>query len=283
LGYNRKKYTDDAVPVIKSLKLKSATIRKPPLRRSPRKHPSSEILSSFEPEPNEPVAEPFELSQIEQLRDEVEKLRLEKKSFLEKISTLEIQIQNRTYSYHTIKYNKLFFKNQTGLELESFDSLYKFLNPGNNCENMKMYDSSLKPKNTKDDDIILFCSPNQQKNRRTSKQGPRTKLDSKDQLFLFLTWLKCGSSLEHSSWLFQLPTSTISRYIITWSNFMYFSLGAIPIWPSKDSVIKTMPKCFKETYPSTRCIIDCTELYCQRPSGLHSQSCMYSKYKSHVT
>ena len=47
LGYNRKKYTDDAVPVIKSLKLKSATIRKPPLRRSPKKHPSSETLSSL--------------------------------------------------------------------------------------------------------------------------------------------------------------------------------------------------------------------------------------------
>ena len=44
-----------------------------------------------------------------------------------------------------------------------------------------------------------------------------------------------------------------------------------------------MPESFKKTYPSTRCIIDCTELYCQRPSSLTTQSSFYSHYKSHVT
>ena len=42
---------------------------------------------------------------------------------------------------------------------------------------------------------------------------------------------------------------------------------------------------FKRTYPSTRCIIDCTELFCQRPSSLTIQSSLYSSYndKHHVT
>jgi len=44
-----------------------------------------------------------------------------------------------------------------------------------------------------------------------------------------------------------------------------------------------MPESFKRTYPTTRVIIDCTELYCQRPSSLASQSSLYSHYKSHVT
>ena len=44
-----------------------------------------------------------------------------------------------------------------------------------------------------------------------------------------------------------------------------------------------MPKAFKKAYPSTRCIIDCTELFCQRPSSLSTQSALYSHYKSHVT
>ena len=43
-----------------------------------------------------------------------------------------------------------------------------------------------------------------------------------------------------------------------------------------------MPESFRRAYPSTRCIIDCTELYCQRPS-LSTQSALYSHYKSHVT
>ena len=44
-----------------------------------------------------------------------------------------------------------------------------------------------------------------------------------------------------------------------------------------------MPQSFKNTYPSTRCIIDCIELFCQRPSSLCTQKCMHSHYKSHVT
>ena len=60
-------------------------------------------------------------------------------------------------------------------------------------------------------------------------------------------------------------------------------MGSIPIWPSKKQVEETMPESFKTTYPTTRCIIDCTELYCQRPSSLSTQGSMYSHYKSHVT
>ena len=35
--------------------------------------------------------------------------------------------------------------------------------------------------------------------------------------------------------------------------------------------------------PSTRVIIDCTELFCQRPSSLTIQSSLFSHYKYHVT
>ena len=42
-----------------------------------------------------------------------------------------------------------------------------------------------------------------------------------------------------------------------------------------------MPETFKQAYPNTRCIIDCTELFC--PSSLFIQSSLYSSYKHHVT
>ena len=44
-----------------------------------------------------------------------------------------------------------------------------------------------------------------------------------------------------------------------------------------------MPGVFKQLYPSTRLIIDCTDLFCQCPSSLSIQSALYSKYKQHVT
>ena len=147
---------------------------------------------------------------------------------------------------------------------------------------MKIYNSN--QKDASDTNELVLKSPKLTKNDPSDKkQGPTVKLNSKDQLFLYLTWLKGGFSLKHVSWLFHIPKSTVSRYIITWSNFMYFSLGSIPIWPSRKIIEQTMPSSFKETYPTTRCIIDCTELFCQRPSSLASQSHMYSHYKTHVT
>ena len=105
------------------------------------------------------------------------------------------------------------------------------------------------------------------------------KLDVIEQLFMFLVWLRCGFGQKHLAWLFGVGRSTVSRYLITWSNYSYFCLGSIPIWPSKDQGTSSMPICFKDSYPSTRCIIDCTEIFVQVPSSLITQSAC----KHHVT
>ena len=44
-----------------------------------------------------------------------------------------------------------------------------------------------------------------------------------------------------------------------------------------------MPECFKETYPNTKVIIDCTELFCQKPSSLTIQSSLFSQYNHYIT
>ena len=80
-----------------------------------------------------------------------------------------------------------------------------------------------------------------------------------------------------------ISISTVSRYII-WTNFIYFKLGNVSlIWSTGEQVDEYMPQSFKRAYPSTRCIIECTELYCQRSSSLPTQRALYSHYKSHVT
>ena len=44
-----------------------------------------------------------------------------------------------------------------------------------------------------------------------------------------------------------------------------------------------MLECFKGTYPNTRVIIDCTEVFYQKPSGLTNQSSLFSYYKHNIT
>ena len=78
---------------------------------------------------------------------------------------------------------------------------------------------------------------------------------------------------------FNCSISTVSRKIVTWANFLYFVLGRIPIWLSKATINRHMQDCFKELYPNTRVIIDCTEIKTQQPSSLVLNSQLYSHYK----
>lgn len=72
----------------------------------------------------------------------------------------------------------------------------------------------------------------------------------------------------------------MSNIIITWANFLYLRLGGLNICATKEQVVKSMPASFKEKYPSTRVIIDCTEIKVEMPSSLLLKSQTYSNYKS---
>ena len=186
---------------------------------------------------------------------EEEKNKLEEELKCSNVYTGSLKIRLFSYDDNFITDGKL-FRAKTGLEVEKFKILYEYLDPGENCENIK-YHEPAKDKEEDRSDVLSspsFSSP-------ASKPGPPPKLAGVDQLYLFLSWLRLGSPLKHTAWLFNMSKSTAYRYIITLANFIYFKLTCVPIWPTKDIVVETMPECFKATYPNIRVIIDCTELF----------------------
>lgn len=104
-----------------------------------------------------------------------------------------------------------------------------------------------------------------------------------DELFLFLLRIRLGLLQQDLAHRFNVHESTVSRKVITWANYLYFFLGAQPIWPSKEAVQKHLPQEFRVLYPNTRVVIDFTEIRVQVPSSLLLQSQMYSSYKSGTT
>jgi hypothetical protein len=68
--------------------------------------------------------------------------------------------------------------------------------------------------------------------------------------------------------LYGISQSGVSRILIPWINYLYLKFGQISIWPSKNVIKETMPVDFKEKYPSTRVVIDCTEIKCEMPNSL---------------
>lgn len=117
---------------------------------------------------------------------------------------------------------------------------------------------------------------------RGSRPGARSMLLI-DEMFMFLVRLKLGLFEQDLAHRFQIHLSTVSRKLNTWSNYLYFLLGTQMIWPTREDVDIHMPDGFKELYPSTRVILDCTEIFVQTPSSLLLQSQLYSSYKSSTT
>ena len=84
--------------------------------------------------------------------------------------------------------------------------------------------------------------------------------------FLMFVRLRLGLFERDLADRFGVSVSTVSRICITWINFLYLKLKEIPMWPKKELVVSCMPTCFKQIYPTTRVIIDATEIPIETPS-----------------
>ena len=127
----------------------------------------------------------------------------------------DTQMKNeRLYNYDNISRNKEHFQKATRLDHESFVNLFEFVDPGEECKNIKFYDSSKRlseaqfPLSSSSVDLL--------------KSGRKPKVTAINQLFLYLFWLRNGITLQHLPWLFDISVPTASRYIIAWANFLHF-------------------------------------------------------------
>lgn len=81
----------------------------------------------------------------------------------------------------------------------------------------------------------------------------------------------------------NIDQSEVSRIITTYTDLMYRRFRQTDIWPSQELVRQHMPESFKPKYENTRIIIDCTELFIDKPSNPDVQQLTYSTYKTHNT
>ena len=88
--------------------------------------------------------------------------------------------------------------------------------------------------------------------------------------------LRLGLFEEDLADRFGVHPSTVSRIFITWVN-------SCILWPSSAKVQQHMPECFKKKYPTTRVIIDATEVKVVQPSDPAEQQMTFSSYKNTTT
>ncbi|ESO98757.1 hypothetical protein LOTGIDRAFT_158703 [Lottia gigantea] len=108
------------------------------------------------------------------------------------------------------------------------------------------------------------------------------KLSLIDQFLSVLMRLKVGLFVKDIADRFGISLGTYSKIFNTWIILLQKELVILNPYPSKALVQRFLPAAFKK-YPNTRIVIDCTEVFIEKPSTLPAQNETFSNYKHHNT
>ncbi|PFX14832.1 hypothetical protein AWC38_SpisGene17387 [Stylophora pistillata] len=108
--------------------------------------------------------------------------------------------------------------------------------------------------------------------------------NDKKEFVLTLMKLKLNMPLEDLAYRFNVSVSTISRVFLAWMVAMDTRLSPLIKWPDREDLWRTMPQCFQFSFgKKTTVIIDCFEVFIDRPSNLLARAQTFSSYKHHNT
>jgi hypothetical protein len=107
--------------------------------------------------------------------------------------------------------------------------------------------------------------------------------DPSDQLLLTLIKLRQAKEDIELSYLFDVSRITVGRIVNMWVNFMYFQLRELDLWPTGGVIEQHMPANFARLFPTTKLILDATEIPLEKPLNVEAQSATFSTYKNRNT
>ena len=109
-------------------------------------------------------------------------------------------------------------------------------------------------------------------------------LDRFQEFIIVLMKLRLNAPLQDLAYRFVVSVSTISRISSHWIVVMDTRLFRFVYWPDRDQLWRTMPQCFQYAFgKKTTVVIDCFEVFIERPSNLLARAQTFSNYKHHNT
>ena len=105
------------------------------------------------------------------------------------------------------------------------------------------------------------------------------------QSFLMtLMRMRLNLPLHFVSFIFHVSKPTAGRIFNSTLNVLHDRLSRCILWPSKEQIQISLPMCFKNSsYRNCTSIIDCFEIFIERPKNLRARAQTYSQYKHHNT
>jgi len=115
------------------------------------------------------------------------------------------------------------------------------------------------------------------------EMGNRSALSQFQQLLVVLIKLRLNLGDQDIAFRFGVNQSTISRCFNKWIDIMFIRLKPLIKWPARDELLKTMPMDFRKNFKQCVTIIDCFEVFMERPTNLKARAQTWSNYKHHNT
>lgn len=104
-----------------------------------------------------------------------------------------------------------------------------------------------------------------------------------NQFILMLAKLRQDLDYFPLSKLCGISVSCAHNVFVTWINFCSRQWGEMNLWPEKDLIHYYLPEDFRSKFPTTRVIVDGTEIPIQKPSNPTAQRATFSTYKNRNT
>ena len=111
-------------------------------------------------------------------------------------------------------------------------------------------------------------------------------MTAENTLLVILMKLKMGLRNRDIAYRFRVPVSYVSTILSSRLCHVTAVGRQLIQWPSKEAVQANMPNCFLACggdLRRTRVIVDCFEIFTERPKALTARAQMWSNYKSHST
>ena len=111
----------------------------------------------------------------------------------------------------------------------------------------------------------------------------KRKLTKFSRILMFLMKLRLNVFDDDIGFKFGVHASTVSRNFHRVLDVAAAKTAFLIQWPDRDILWLTMPVAFRKFFKKCCVIIDCTEIFIERPSDLLARAQVWSNYKHHST
>ena len=114
--------------------------------------------------------------------------------------------------------------------------------------------------------------------------GERTAMSPFHQFLMTCMRMRLNLTVQFCAYLFGVSVSTASRNFNDVINILDKKVVPLLIvWPGREALRQSLPTAFRGTFMKCVSIIDCFEIFIDKPKDLKARSQTYSQYKGHNT